>query len=175
MLTQCDVKRFVVHLGYQREKWIRKPPEHYRDDDIGNMKHLELLFTGKICGHYIKYWISKNIYCETFSFISDHDVDAINELVSTAGVHKSLPWAATILPNVHELLIRQAPTYSSLDSFSKKVPRKFGCLRNVDIDTFFFLSQKCFHKILEKKKNKLEFYHISKHYKKSSDFSSLSR
>lgn len=152
MLTQCDVKRFVVHLGYQREKWIRKPPEHYRDDDIGNMKHLELLFTGKICGHYIKYWISKNIYCETFSFISDHDVDAINELVSTAGVHKSLPWAATILPNVHELLIRQAPTYSSLDSFSKKVPRKFGCLRNVDIDTFFFCHKNVFTKFWKKKK-----------------------
>lgn len=53
---------------------------------------------------------AKNIYFGTFSFISNHDVDAINESVSTADVDKSLPWPKVILTSAYGLLTEQDPT-----------------------------------------------------------------
>lgn len=54
-----------------------------------------------------KYWISKNIYFGTFSLISNHDVDAINESLSAADVDKLLPWPKFILVSAYGLLTGQ--------------------------------------------------------------------
>lgn len=52
---------------------------------------------------------AKSIYFGTFSFVSNHDVDAINESVSTADVDKSLPWPKFILLSAYGLLTGQDP------------------------------------------------------------------
>lgn len=48
--------------------------------------------------------------CETLSFSSNHDVDAINELVITADVDKSLSWATIIFLSAYGLLTGQDPS-----------------------------------------------------------------
>lgn len=53
---------------------------------------------------------AKNIFFGTFSFISNHDVDAINESVNTADVDKLLPWPKFILISAYGLLTGQDPT-----------------------------------------------------------------
>lgn len=62
----------------------------------------------------MKAWLNtesaKNIYFGTFSLISNHDVDTINESVSTADVDKLLPWPKFILVSAYGLLTGQDPT-----------------------------------------------------------------